>query len=109
MMERDVEDADFCAGAIMGTTLRAPLAACRSTLLANDFNKSALLDVLRNGVAHPVSHMECLPYWDTYQHFDNFATRSLGGGYMASPRQVTREHLELAKERLRRLDVLMVL
>lgn len=108
-VERDVEEKDFCDQLLVGTMLRNPLAGVQSTLLANTFDKAALLDVLRTGKVHEVPHKPCLPDWDTYQHFDNFATRSLGGGYEAPPRGVTREHLERAKERLRRMDVVLIL
>lgn len=108
-LERDVEEADFCNDVIIGTTLREPLGGVESTLLSNEFDKSAVLDILRTERSHAASHTACLPEWDTYQHFDNFATRSLGGGYSAPPRGVTREHLELAKSRLRKMGVVLIL
>lgn len=39
----------------------------------------------------------CLPPFDTFQHFDNFATRSLSGDYDVPVGEVTRQHLEKAK------------
>ena len=39
----------------------------------------------------------CLPPFDTYQHFDNFAVRTLSGDYDVAPGEVTRQHLEKAK------------
>eukprot|EP00971_Amphidinium_carterae_P291186 5781736-Amphidinium_carterae.1 len=56
-----------------------------------------------------IPHIDCLPPWDTYQHFDNFATRSLGDGYKVGLGQVTRAHLEKAKARLMRMDVVIIL
>lgn len=55
------------------------------------------------------THKPCLPKSDTYQHFDNFAVRSLGGAYSAPPRGVTRDHLSVAKQRLLKMDVVLVL
>merc|ERR1719446_1363822 len=53
--------------------------------------------------------LPCLPAWDTYQHFDNFATRTLGGAYLQAPCGITLDHLEAAKSQLRRMDVLLIL
>lgn len=39
----------------------------------------------------------CLPPFDTYQHFDNFAVRSLSGDYDVPPGEMTTQHLEKAK------------
>lgn len=108
-IERDVEAADFCEGALIGSTLRDPISGLTSTLLANSYDKQAIMNILKTGQPTSAEHSACLPQWDTYQHFDNFATRSLGGAYMELPLKVTRQHLELAKERLRRLDVLLIL
>lgn len=109
MAERDVDDNDMCGDLLFGTILRDPLAACRSTLVANQFNKKELMKVLRSGNAGPVAHQPCLPGWDSYQHFDNYVTRSLGDAYLVPPRQVTRAHLEKAKARLQKMDVLMIM
>jgi len=114
MIERDLEDDDFCDEALMGVIMRDPVAACLSTIRANLFDKEALLKMLADGQVTAYNRSAdhdsgCLPNWDTYQHFDNFATRSLGGGYMAKLGQVTREHLSVAKKRLQRMDVLMIL
>mmetsp|Transcript_29428 Transcript_29428/g.62651 ORF Transcript_29428/g.62651 Transcript_29428/m.62651 type:complete len:345 (+) Transcript_29428:38-1072(+) len=110
MLERDVDNADFCSEVIMGTTLRDPVDGIVSTLLANQFDKAEVIRMLQRGDAHAAAeHRPCLPSWDTYQHFDNFATRSLGGGYRALPGHVSRSHLEVAKARLRSMDVVLIL
>uniref|UniRef100_A0A7S1EZT3 Sulfotransferase domain-containing protein n=1 Tax=Noctiluca scintillans TaxID=2966 RepID=A0A7S1EZT3_NOCSC len=109
MVERDVEAADLCDDALLGVTLRDPLAGLTSTLVANQFKKEQVLNILRTGKNAPARHLECLPSWDTYHHFDNFATRSLGGNYNAPPRGVTRENLERAKKNLERIDVVLIL
>jgi len=109
MVERDVEAADLCDELLLGVTLRDPLAGLTSTLIANRFIKEEVLHILETGTIAPAWHVECLPAWDTYHHFDNFATRSLGGNYNAPPRGVTRENLERAKKNLERMDVVLIL
>eukprot|EP00403_Amphidinium_massartii_P040534 CAMPEP_0178454160 /NCGR_PEP_ID=MMETSP0689_2-20121128/45203_1 /TAXON_ID=160604 /ORGANISM="Amphidinium massartii, Strain CS-259" /LENGTH=354 /DNA_ID=CAMNT_0020080061 /DNA_START=75 /DNA_END=1139 /DNA_ORIENTATION=- len=119
MAERAVEDSDFCDKMLSGVMIRDPVAAALSTLRNEKFDKYHLLDVLktsnRSGVkADRVKHGPCLPFWDTYEHFDNFATRSLGGeghgGYMSTPpRQVSRVQFEKAKARLKSIDVVLIL
>jgi len=112
MAERDVDDDDLCPAALKGVMLRDPVLAAESTLRANYFDKVKLMQVLneqRLEDGDSVDHTECLPAWDSYQHFDNFATRSLGNGYQAPVGQVTREHLELAKQRLLQMDVVVIL
>mmetsp|Transcript_9244 Transcript_9244/g.16646 ORF Transcript_9244/g.16646 Transcript_9244/m.16646 type:complete len:355 (+) Transcript_9244:75-1139(+) len=110
MVERSVDDADFCSELLSGVLFRDPLSGALSTLRANFFNKAELMEVLRSGGAQQrIGHMPCLPDWDSFQHFDNFATRSLGSGYDAPPRGVTRLHLETAKARVASMDVVMIL
>mmetsp|Transcript_5315 Transcript_5315/g.11730 ORF Transcript_5315/g.11730 Transcript_5315/m.11730 type:complete len:243 (-) Transcript_5315:6-734(-) len=114
MVERDVEDADFCPKLLTGIMFRDPVAGALSTLRNEMFHKEKLMQVLQNSTrsgldAERVPHGPCLPYWDGYEHFDNFATRSLGGAYMAPPRGVTKEHFQRAKARLKSIDVVMVL
>mmetsp|Transcript_49004 Transcript_49004/g.116573 ORF Transcript_49004/g.116573 Transcript_49004/m.116573 type:complete len:402 (-) Transcript_49004:63-1268(-) len=110
MAERDVDDRDLnCESMMTGTMLRDPVVAAQSTLRSNHFNKTELMQVLRSGVVSELTHTECLPWWDSYHHFDNFATRTLGGGYSVGLRQVTEAHLEKAKKRLRNMDVVVIL
>eukprot|EP00403_Amphidinium_massartii_P009749 CAMPEP_0178423046 /NCGR_PEP_ID=MMETSP0689_2-20121128/27489_1 /TAXON_ID=160604 /ORGANISM="Amphidinium massartii, Strain CS-259" /LENGTH=354 /DNA_ID=CAMNT_0020044633 /DNA_START=44 /DNA_END=1105 /DNA_ORIENTATION=+ len=109
MVEREVDDADFCSELLSGVMFRDPLAGAQSTLRANFFNKDQLMSVLHSGLASRINHQPCLPDWDTYQHFDNFATRSLGGAYGVPPRGVTRQHLDKAKARVASMDVVMIL
>ncbi|CAK0865987.1 unnamed protein product [Prorocentrum cordatum] len=110
-MERDVssEDIDACDGLLHGVVLRDPVKQAMSTLSKNKFDRDSLMNVLRSGRVEEVKHAPCLPRWDTYQHFDNFATRSLGDAYMVGPLGVTREHLEIAKQRLRKMAVILIL
>lgn len=110
-MERDVssEDIDACDGLLHGVVLRDPVKQAMSTLSKNKFDRDSLMNVLRFGRVEEVKHAPCLPRWDTYQHFDNFATRSLGDAYMVGPLGVTREHLEIAKQRLRKMAVILIL
>jgi len=122
-MERELDEGDFCEDALVGTILREPLGALQSVLSHDQFDRKAILETLRNCYeAAPAKHFmyqppadfisnasKCLPEWDTYHHFDNFATRTLGGAYMAPPCGIDRSHLEVAKNQLRRMDVVMIL
>lgn len=122
-MERELDEGDFCDGALMGTMLREPLSALQSVLSHDRFDKVAILETLRGcSEKNLASHFmyqppaetvatasPCLPVWDTYQHFDNFATRTLAGAYSQSPCSITRSHLEAAKSQLQRMDVLTIL
>eukprot|EP00929_Paragymnodinium_shiwhaense_P020196 TRINITY_DN13532_c0_g1_i1.p1 TRINITY_DN13532_c0_g1~~TRINITY_DN13532_c0_g1_i1.p1 ORF type:complete len:385 (+),score=117.71 TRINITY_DN13532_c0_g1_i1:71-1225(+) len=110
MLERNLQPSDVCSDAISGTMLRDPLAGMQSTMIANHFDKAAILDILRTGNgAEAANHSLCLPAWDTYQHFDNFATRSISGAYLKAPGELTKDDLEAAKQRLRDMDVVMIL
>lgn len=120
-MERELDHGDFCEGALMGTMLREPLSALQSVLTHDRFDKAAILETLRLCVEKaPAKHFmyqppskdklpPCLPAWDTYQHFDNFATRTLAGAYAQAPCGITLSHLEAAKAQLQRMDVLTIL
>jgi len=110
-VERDAKPDDFCEQVLMGVMFRDPLDAMKSTAVNNLYDTGTILSVLRKELpaSTDVPHDGCTPEWDTYQHFDNFATRTLGGGYAAKPQEVTRSHLDLAKERLARMDVVMTL
>jgi len=122
-VEREVDDSDFCVGALTGTMLREPLGALQSVVAFDGYDKKAIMEALRacNEVAPARHHMYrppwnatsepplCLPAWDTYQHFDNFATRSLGDAYSVPPCGVNRTHLDLAKLKLQRMDVVTIL
>jgi len=118
-VEREVDDSDFCAGALLGTMLREPLRALQSVVTFDRYDKKAIMKTLRacNEVAPARHYMYrppwnatsdpplCLPSWDTYQHFDNFATRSLGSAYSVPPCGVNRTHLDRAKLQLQRMEV----
>lgn len=111
MIERSVDEGDFCDGILTGIMLRDPLAAMTSTLQLNLFIKTEIFYTLRRSQRFPLpmSQVGCLPVWDSYHHFDNYATRSLSGDYDAEPRAITERHLELAKRQLDRFDVVLVL
>lgn len=122
-IERELDSGDFCEGAITGTMLREPVGALQSVLSHDRFDKVEILETLRKcSEKAPAKHFmyqpsteytlnapKCLPDWDTYQHFDNFATRTLGGAYSEAPCSITRSHLEAAKSQLQRMDVVMIL
>jgi hypothetical protein len=107
--ERDLDEDDFCSSVLKGVMLRDPLAGLTSTLHLNGYEKNRTLEILRTGEDKYVRHWGCIPLWDTYHHFDNFATRSLSGHYDEPPGGVTAEHLEAAKRNLERFDVVMIL
>lgn len=113
-IEREVVDEDLvCNGVAYGVMLRDPLANARSTFVNNNFDekdKKKIIHALQSGTpAQPGWRHKCLPDWDTVQHFDNFATRTLSGHYDAWPGRVTRADLERAKARLKRMDVVLIL
>lgn len=122
-IERELDEGDFCEGAIMGTMLREPLSALQSVLSHDRFDKVAVLRTLEVCAERaPAKHfmyqppsiampnvLPCLPAWDTYQHFDNFATRTLAGAYSQPPCGITTSHLEAAKSQLQRMDVITIL
>jgi hypothetical protein len=122
-MERELDDGDFCDGALVGTMLREPLSALQSVLSHDSFDRSGILETLhacseraptKHYVYQPTPDKSsgapaCLPSWDTYHHFDNFATRTLAGVYSQAPCTITRSHLEVAKSQLERMDVLTIL
>eukprot|EP00927_Polykrikos_kofoidii_P040807 TRINITY_DN34815_c0_g1_i1.p1 TRINITY_DN34815_c0_g1~~TRINITY_DN34815_c0_g1_i1.p1 ORF type:complete len:354 (+),score=59.93 TRINITY_DN34815_c0_g1_i1:120-1181(+) len=111
MLERELQPSDLCQPDVLyGTMLRDPIMAMESTMRDNNFDMSRIVEILTTGNTNLTeSHTGCLPAWDSYEHFDNFATRSLSGAYMLPPRGVTRDHLEAAKQRLRNMDVLLIL
>jgi hypothetical protein len=109
MMERNLQTSDLCTEALFGTMLRDPVAGMQSTLVANKYDKAAIMKIMETSQNMTAEHSACLPSWDTYQHFDNFATRSISGAYMLPPGGVTQEHLDMAKQRLRDMDVVLVL
>mmetsp|Transcript_63389 Transcript_63389/g.138019 ORF Transcript_63389/g.138019 Transcript_63389/m.138019 type:complete len:347 (-) Transcript_63389:427-1467(-) len=114
-IERTLLEEDFACSADMlyGVMLRDPLAGAASTYVANSFGLELKWDIFesfRTGVP-PTGHgpHPCLPEWDTYQHMDNYATRTLSGNYFAPPGKLTRTDLEVAKQRLSRMDVVLIL
>mmetsp|Transcript_15991 Transcript_15991/g.37699 ORF Transcript_15991/g.37699 Transcript_15991/m.37699 type:complete len:366 (-) Transcript_15991:73-1170(-) len=109
MIERDVEDLDFCEDVLTGIMLRDPIHAAQSTLRNNKFDKESLMKVLHSKEEGPIPHKRCLPPWDSYQHFDNFAVRTLGGAYNVPPGGVTKKHYLQAQRRLLNMDVVMIL
>lgn len=111
MLERPVQPQDFCQPKVlMGTILRDPVATMETAWRVHSFNMESILSTLRTGAlteqekAHP-----CLPAWDHFHHFDNFATRSLSGMYLVPPQGVTQQHLEVGLYVLRSMDVVLVL
>lgn len=122
-VEREVDDGDFCNGALLGTMLREPLGALQSVVAFDGYDKKAIMKTLTAcDEVTPAAHSMyrppwkgssepplCLPPWDTYQHFDNFATRSLGSAYSVPPCGVNQTHLDRAKLRLQKMDVVMIL
>eukprot|EP00929_Paragymnodinium_shiwhaense_P007918 TRINITY_DN111843_c0_g1_i1.p1 TRINITY_DN111843_c0_g1~~TRINITY_DN111843_c0_g1_i1.p1 ORF type:complete len:419 (+),score=76.14 TRINITY_DN111843_c0_g1_i1:77-1333(+) len=112
MMERSLQAQDVsCDSLLSGTMLRDPIASLETTLVANNFDKAAIVQMLQPGDSSSTdaAHSACLPQWDTYQHADNFAVRSLSGAYLVPPGGMTDEHLQLAKQRLAAMDVVLVL
>lgn len=114
MIERGLEAGDLgCQDLLSGIMMRDPFHGARSTILYNKFQeveKTIILDAIGNKTRlRKRSSHRGLPSWDIHQHFDNFAVRTLSGHYMVPPGYVTREHLEQAKEVLKRLDVVIVL
>eukprot|EP00971_Amphidinium_carterae_P212800 4223413-Amphidinium_carterae.1 len=47
MVERDVDEEDFCDNMLRGIILRDPIAAAESTLLSNQFKKAPLMFALK--------------------------------------------------------------
>lgn len=114
-IEREVQDEDLeCTDRLYGVMLRDPIAGARSTFTQNRFDgvdKDRIFRALRNGESEVPAHKGhgCLPDWDTYQHFDNFATRVLSSKYHIPAGKMTWHHLEKAKARLRSMSVVMIL
>lgn len=121
-IERELDSGDFCDDMLVGVMLREPLGALQSVLSHDRFDKGSILNTLKAcSEAVPAKHFMyqppalipnaplCLPAWDTYHHFDNFATRTLGGAYLEPPCGITRSHLEAAKTQLQRMDVVTIL
>jgi hypothetical protein len=114
-MERAVTDEDLeCNDKLYGTMLREPLAGAKSTFVNNDFDhvdKASILSAMSQGLSEVSAHTvhKNLPEWDTYHHFDNFATRTLSGDYMIPAGMMERRHLDKAKSRLENMDVVLIL
>jgi len=105
-----------CPEALSGTMLRDPLAAVKSHMAFHQYTAAEKAGLLRKLSVSGTGSLAMLqwstnnvPEWDTYQHVDNFATRSLSGNYLSQPRAVTEHDLEKAKAALMRLDVVLVL
>merc|ERR1711974_332405 len=114
MGERGLQQGDLgCDRALTGIMMRNPFKGARSTVLYNRFfrDRHMILEHIRDKVPMPkkMSAHNGLPWTDTYQHFDNFCVRTLSGRYDEPPGMMTREHLEMAKEALRRIDVVIIL
>jgi hypothetical protein len=113
-IERALTEEDLkCNDKFYGIMMRDPLYNSRSTLV-NNFapdQKRRILSAIRNGESAVSTGMVhgCLPEWDNYQHFDNFATRTLSGDYMVPAGMMKRAHLEKAKSRLHTMDVVLIL
>jgi hypothetical protein len=121
-VERALTEEDIhCNDKLYGVTLRDPISTARSTYVNDHFDDEAkqnMFSAIRNrdpGIVLGISDTGVLgshgtlPHWDSYQHFDNFATRTLSGDYMVSPGMMERKHLEKAKSRLQKMDVVMIL
>ncbi|CAJ1386902.1 unnamed protein product [Effrenium voratum] len=114
-VERSLDDDDLvCSGQsgtmLLGIMLRDPLAGIKSTWIGNELDKGAILRAMRTGVVpRGFGFHFCLPPLDTYQHFDNFAVRTLSGDYDLAPGAMTAEHLAKAKEVLLKLDVVLIM
>lgn len=114
-VERVLDEDDLkCSGGsqnmLFGIMLRDPVAGLKSTLIGNEFEKGIILQTLRSHVVmRNLAFHFCLPPFDTYQHFDNFAVRTLSGDYDVAPGEVTRQHLEKAKGVLSKLDVVLIM
>jgi hypothetical protein len=114
-MEREITDEDLeCDDKLYGIMLREPLAGAKSTFVNNDFDdvdKANILAAMNQSLSEVSAHTVHgnLPDWDTYHHFDNFATRTLSGDYMVPAGMMETTHLEKAKSRLQSMDVVIVL
>eukprot|EP00439_Symbiodinium_sp_Y106_P083277 s1880_g23.t1 len=119
-IERAVDEDDLsCSGGaasspgptmLYGAMLRDPLSGIKSTWIGNELEKDLILSAIKTKTRpRNFQYHFCLPPSDTYQHFDNFAVRTLSGDYDVAPGEVTSRHLERAKEVLSRLDVLLIL
>jgi len=115
-VERALDEDDLaCSKAstqtmLFGIMLRDPVAGLKSTLIGNEFEKGLMMQALRGHVApRNLAFHFCLPPFDTYQHFDNFAVRSLSGDYDVPPGEMTIQHLEKAKGVLSKLDVILIM
>lgn len=114
-VERPLEYSDFtCTDEMLyGIMLREPMDGMRSTASNNNFDdvdKENIVNAIETKQEHLEQHTghKCLSSWDTYQHFDNYATRMLGGAYGLPAGMVTESHLELAKARLRNMSVVLI-
>ncbi|CAK9057855.1 unnamed protein product [Durusdinium trenchii] len=107
-VERSLDEEDLtCLGErrmLFGLMLRDPVAGIKSTLIGNQLEKGLMLQALRSRVVpRNLAFHFCLPPFDTYQHLDNFAVRTLSGAYDQPPGGMSMAHLERAKgdERMR--------
>eukprot|EP00405_Crypthecodinium_cohnii_P044470 CAMPEP_0206587940 /NCGR_PEP_ID=MMETSP0325_2-20121206/37961_1 /ASSEMBLY_ACC=CAM_ASM_000347 /TAXON_ID=2866 /ORGANISM="Crypthecodinium cohnii, Strain Seligo" /LENGTH=1066 /DNA_ID=CAMNT_0054096073 /DNA_START=275 /DNA_END=3474 /DNA_ORIENTATION=+ len=113
MIERGLEQGDLgCANSISGVMLREPFKGARSTVLYHSFQGE--LDTLQAAIGGEkplprVGEHRGVPGKFSYQFFDNFVTRSLSGDFDVPPGQVSRKQLDIAKEVLRRIDVILIL
>ena len=119
-IERAVDDDDLaCVGhaasntgpvMLFGVMLRDPLAGIKSTWIGNELEKDLILTAIRTQTRPKnFQYHFCLPPFDTFQHFDNFAVRTLSGDYDVAPGTVSRWHLTRAKEVLSKIDVVLIL
>ena len=119
-IERAVDDDDLaCVGQsasntgptmLSGVMLRDPLAGIKSTWIGNELEKDVILSAMRTQTRpRNFQYHFCLPPFDTFQHFDNFAVRTLSGDYDVAPGTVTAWHLKRAKEVLEKMDVVLIL
>lgn len=87
-------------------TFRHPCDVCSSCTRTSRFNRAKGPQNSFQGSSAQNRNLAfhfCLPPFDTYQHLDNFAVRTLSGAYDQPPGGMSMAHLERAKgdERMR--------
>merc|ERR1712226_173119 len=104
----------MCPNMFLGVMLQDPAERMMLTMIENNFKPGQISDLLRpdrtnqNHTDLTLSHTGCLPDWDGFHRFDNFATRTLGGHYRVPFGHVNRTHLELAKQQLRKMHIVLI-
>lgn len=100
---------------LYGTMLREPLRLIESAVNYNAFDVKAVVRWLKSSPSSPTGcGAPCKHHGHkalSWQLFDNFAVRSFNGltGWTLLPGQVGEEHLQVAKERVSQMDVILTL